>query len=165
MDGEKRRRIWPWILLGGLGGMVLTAILTVAGMRTLMIEEYSSPHDVDETVKRLEAAITSRGWSIPKTMDFNASVAKQGESFSPKVRMIKLCKAEHAVEVLADARAMACLMPCTFAVYEDDAGGVKVSKMNTGLMGKLFGGTLARVMGGPVSEDEAAMLTEALGNE
>jgi len=38
-------------------------------------------------------------------------------------------------------------MPCTLAVYEADDGKVYISKMNTGLMGKLFGGTVAEVVG------------------
>jgi hypothetical protein len=34
--------------------------------------------------------------------------------------------------------------------------------MNTGLMGKMFGGTIARVMGGKVSADEKAILGQVV---
>jgi hypothetical protein len=51
-------------------------------------------------------------------------------------------------------------MPCTIAVYESDDGKIYISKMNTGLMGKVFGGTIARVMGGCVSRDEAKILAK-----
>ena len=39
-----------------------------------------------------------------------------------------------------------------------DDGKVHVSKMNTGVMGKVFGGTVAEVRGGHASQDEARML-------
>lgn len=34
--------------------------------------------------------------------------------------------------------------------------------MNMGLMGKMFGGNIARVMGGAVSKDEARMLEHVI---
>ena len=53
---------------------------------------------------------------------------------------------------------MATLMPCALAVYEDDIGGVRVSKMNVGLLGRVFGGTVGRVMGGLVAREESSIL-------
>ena len=61
---------------------------------------------------------------------------------------------------LRDSRHMACLMPCTFAVYEADDGSVRIAKMNTGLMGRVFGGTVARIMGGKVGPEETRMLQD-----
>lgn len=49
------------------------------------------------------------------------------------------------------------LMPCAWGVYGKD-GKVMITGMNMGLMGKMFGGTIARVMGGSVARDEAAIL-------
>ena len=46
----------------------------------------------------------------------------------------------------------------TLAVCEGDGGTAYVSRMNTGLMGNAFGGTVAEVTGGLVSLDEARML-------
>ena len=54
-------------------------------------------------------------------------------------------------------------MPCAVAVYEDDAGKVWLSKMNGGLMGKLFGGTVGRVMGPFVSSEEKQILARIVG--
>ena len=39
---------------------------------------------------------------------------------------------------------------------------MRLSKMNTGLMGKVFGGNIARVMGGAVAEDEHEILQRVL---
>jgi uncharacterized protein (DUF302 family) len=85
-------------------------------------------------------------------------MAKHGETFEPRVNIIQLCKAPYAKQVLTTDRHVASMMPCSIAVWEDDAGQVHVSKMNTGLMGKMFGGTIAEVMGGKVAAEEARML-------
>ena len=37
-------------------------------------------------------------------------------------------------------------MPLTIGVYEDKSGQVYVSELNIGMMGKMFGGTIAKVM-------------------
>jgi hypothetical protein len=44
------------------------------------------------------------------------------------------------------------------AVWEDDNGKVYLSEMNMGLMAKMFGGNIAKVMGRKVVHDEEEML-------
>jgi hypothetical protein len=83
---------------------------------------------------------------------------KHGVEFKPRVTLVEMCKAPYASEVLRDDRRMATLMPCAMAVYEDDDGKVRVSKMNTALMGRFFGGTVGRVMGGKVPREEETIL-------
>lgn len=153
------------LFAGLIIGAAATAVAVVFLMRRIMLEVLESPHSFDETVRRLEQAVKDRGWVLSESKDFNTSLAKHGVEFKPRVHLIALCKPEYAKEVLQDERRVACLMPCTFAVYEDDAGRVRVSKMNTGVMGKVFGGTVARVMGGGVAKEEKAMLAAALGGE
>lgn len=46
------------------------------------------------------------------------------------------------------------MMPCSIAVYQKNDGKTYVSTMNNGLMGKMFGGVVAEVMGGPVAANE-----------
>jgi hypothetical protein len=48
-------------------------------------------------------------------------------------------------------------MPCRMGMYETQDGKVMISGMNMGLMSKMFGGNIAKVMGG-VADEEAAML-------
>jgi hypothetical protein len=57
------------------------------------------------------------------------------------------------------------MMPCAWGVYRGDDGRVYVSGMNMGLMGQLFGGTIADVMGDTVAKQEEAMLEEALESD
>lgn len=39
-------------------------------------------------------------------------------------------------------------IPIEIGIYEDQSGQVYVSELNVGLMGKMFGGTIAEVMSG-----------------
>ena len=147
-----------FFLAGLFCGLFLTAGWVIALMRSRMIEVQKSRYGFDETVSRLEQAVRDAGWLLSDSKRMNDSFEKKQVFFAPKVHLIKLCEPHHATEVLKDNRRVACLMPCTFAVYEDDAGAVMVSKSNTKLMGKVFGGSIARVMGGEVAKAEEGML-------
>jgi len=153
--------------LGGLVGVVVgalaAALMILTAMPGMMLVVEPSRLGFDETVAALEKALAEEGWSSPATLDLNKSMAKHGVEFGPKVRVVQLCKPEYAKEVLTTDRQVSALMPCSIAVYEGDDGRVYVSKMNTGLMGKLFGGTVAEVMGGKVAKDEAAILEPVVG--
>ena len=147
--------------LGGLlAGVLITAIAVVLMMRSRMIVHRKSRYGFEDTVSRVERAIEEAGWVLAASKRFNENLARHGVSFAPRIQLISLCRAEYAESVLRDSRHMACLMPCTFAVYEADDGSVRISKMNTGLMGRVFGGTVARIMGGKVGPEETRILQD-----
>ncbi len=149
-------------ILGFLGGILVTAFLIIALMPKLMIVTKESRFNFDDTVEAIEKAIPAHGWTSPGTMDMNKALAKNGVDFLPRVKLIKLCHAVHAKKVLTTDRYISSIMPCTVAVWEDDDGGVKISKMNMALMAKLFGGNVGKVMGGDVAKDEAAILEDII---
>ena len=155
----------PGLFYGAAGlviGVVLTGLAVLTLMPGMMITRAQSRLGFDETIAALQAGIEEQGWVTPQTIDMNASLEKNGHPLGPRVKLIKLCNAEYANSVLTTDRHVACLMPCTIAVYEDDAGDVFISKMNTGLMGKMFGGNIAQVMGRYVAADEKAILSKIL---
>jgi hypothetical protein len=88
-------------------------------------------------------------------------LAKHGVRFEPAVRLVEMCKAEYAAEVLRTDRHVATLMPCAVAVYADDRGKVWLSKLNLRLMGPVFGGTVGRVMGDLVAGEEERIFAAA----
>jgi len=88
----------------------------------------------------------------------NKAMAKHGVTFKPRVKLVKLCKADYAKSVLTTDRHVSCMMPCSMAVWESDDGKVYLSEMNMGLMAKMFGGNVAKIMGGKVVHDEEQML-------
>ena len=151
-----------WAAVGFTAGVLLTVIVGWSIMPGMMIVTEESRLNVDDTVALIEKAVVEQGWVVSGTTDMNRSLAKHGVEFGPRVKVVKLCKPEYAQSVLKTDPDVACLMPCSIAVWESDDGRVYVSKMNTGLMGKMFGGNIAKVMGGQVAEDEHAMLAGIL---
>jgi uncharacterized protein (DUF302 family) len=147
---------------GLVAGVLFALCVGVVLARSRMIVVHKSPYPLEETVGRLEAAIRGAGWMLADSKRLNDSLERNEVFFGPRVHLLKLCEPHHASTVLADAREMACLMPCTFAVYDGDKGETLVSHINTSLMARIFGGTVWRVMGGPVSRAEHAMLRGAL---
>ena len=143
---------------GAMLGIVVTGILVRVFLPGMMIQVKESSLGFDETVAALEEAIVDHGWVSPGTSDMQQSLAKQGRPVPYRVKLVKLCHPEYAKRVLDAERHVSCLMPCTIAVWEGDDEKVYISKMNTGLMGTMFGGTIAEVMGGSVAKDEEAML-------
>lgn len=146
------------LLVGLLLGIALTAGAVWLLMPGFMVVEHESKLDFDTTVAALEKAVKAEGWVVSGVADMQKPLAKHGVTFPRRVKVVKLCHPRYAGSVLQTDRQMAALMPCSIAVYEDDDGTVRISKMNTGLMGKMFGGNVARVMGEHVARDEAKML-------
>jgi uncharacterized protein (DUF302 family) len=146
-------------LVGIVAGAVLGGAALVVAMPKMMIVTQESQLSFDETVAALERSIAERGWVVSTVMDMNKSMAKHGVEFGPRVKVIKLCNAKYAQSVLTTDRHISTLMPCTFAVWEGDDGRVYLSRMNISLMAKMFGGNVAKVMGGQVARDEETMLS------
>ena len=144
-------------VFGALAGFLAAMLLAWVLMKPLMLVTHASPYGVEETCQRLQASIEANGWRCPAIRDMNAAIAKEGLSLASPVRIVELCKADYAKEVLETNPEVSTLMPCAFGVYEKD-GKVFVTGLNTGLMGKLMGGNIARVMGGGVGADEAKIL-------
>jgi uncharacterized protein (DUF302 family) len=146
-------------LVGALAGAALCGLVIFRTMPSLMIVTHESELGFDETVAALEKSIQQQGWVVSSVMDMNKSMAKHGVEFEPRVKLVKLCNPEYAKSVLTTDRYVSPLMPCTFAVWEDDDGKVHLSKMNMGVMAKMFGGNIAEVMGGKVAKDEQTILS------
>jgi len=81
-----------------------------------------------------------------------------------KVGSIALCNPRYASRILADAnnRKVTAFMPLAIGVYEDGKGQVYVSQLDVGLMGMMFGGTIAEVMG-VAGKDLNAVVATAVG--
>jgi uncharacterized protein (DUF302 family) len=168
-DADNRRsRKGKAVAVSMVAGLLIGAVVTgVAGWTTMprmMIVTEQSRLGFDETISALGKAITDQGWISPGTTDMQASLAKHGQEFPHRVKIIKLCQPQYASDILTTDRHVACLMPCSIAVWEDDDGKVYISKMNTGLMGKMFGGNIAEVMGDKVARDEAVILGHVVDN-
>jgi uncharacterized protein (DUF302 family) len=162
-------RMLVTVAVAFLAGVLVSGLIMVSMVKSRMISVQESSLSFEETVAALEGNIAAaEGWSSPGTRDLNGMMAKHGVTFTPRVKLVEMCKAPYAARVLQHDRKVATLMPCAIAVYEDDDGRVWLSKMNLGLMGKLFGGTVGEVMGDLVAGEEkqilAPLLTQVAGD-
>ncbi len=158
---KSNRKIWISGIVGLVIGFLLCGVTVFAAMPSLMIVTRESKLGFDETVAALEKRIPEHGWVVSggKAIDMNKAMAEHGGvTFKPRVKLVKLCKAEYAKSVLTTDRHISCMMPCTMAVWEGDDGKVYLSEMNMALMAKMFGGNVAKVMGGSVVEEEEEIL-------
>ena len=66
--------------------------------------------------------------------------------------LINFCQENHACSILKEDpdKVISVMMPCTIFVYQKSYGHAYVGIMNAGLLGTVFGGTVAEVMDGTV---------------
>ncbi|MEA3336932.1 MAG: DUF302 domain-containing protein [Chloroflexota bacterium] len=149
-------------LLAGIAGfligvVVLGVVAFVAAPGIMMVED-ASPLSYENTVEAVLDATAEQGWKVPATHEISTAVNKAGYDVAP-VTVIELCQPHHAARVLLedDARIVTSMMPCRVSVYETSDGQVVVSRMNTGLISKLFGGTVATVMADATADTEVIL--------
>jgi uncharacterized protein (DUF302 family) len=120
-----------------------------------MIHERKSPLGYAETIARIEQNAKEGGWIISSTVHLDEGLRKHGQEVPP-VTLINICQPEHAATILNDeaSRYISIMMPCTISVYEKADGATYVATMGMRLMGKMFGGVIADVMGGKVADEE-----------
>ena len=133
-----------WIL----AGMVLMGLIVWFTMPFLMLVKHRSKLSYDETVTVLsENLVKKQDWHVLTVTDFQKST----EAFIAleRVGSVSICNPRYVSKILADDknRGVTAFMPLELGVYEDKKGRVFVSQLNVGLLGKIFGGTIANVMG------------------
>ena len=148
------------IIIGIIIGAILMAVIMVSLMPKMMLIEQVSPYDYAETIQQIQSAVTNGGWEISRTMDMQKGLVKHGKAV-PNVTVIKICEPSHAAEIMNDDDALfvTVMMPCSIAVYDKKDGKTYVSTMNAQLMGRMFGGTVADVMGGAVASESASFVS------
>jgi uncharacterized protein (DUF302 family) len=145
---------------------LLTAslVLWLAGcsMGSLLIHEQRSPYDFDMTLATVVDNAKARGWQVPKTFDFQASLLAHGQPDPGRMTVVKLCSPGHATRMFAtDATKYVSVMaPCSIAVYEKSDGHTYVSTMNMGLMAKLMGEDVGPILA-DIAADDAAIVAFA----
>ena len=142
-------------VIGFILGMVTLSVVGFFAAPGLMMNEDLSPLGYEETVQAIVDSAAEEGWSVPKMYELDKSVAGDGFDVLP-VTVIELCHPKHAGRVLEDddARIVTSLMPCRISVYETSNGDVTISRMNSGLVSKVFGGLVSEVMAQAAAENE-----------
>lgn len=147
----------------GLFGSVL-ALRTVAP-RTMM-NETESPYDFAETAARFEGAVEDAdGWNLLGQYDLQAKMDRHGYVID-EISVFDVCSPEYASNILLrdDERIVSPLMPCRIAIYQKSDGQTYVTRMNAGLVSRLFGGVVERTMS-DAHADAEAMVEATVGTD
>lgn len=133
-----------WVLVG----MVLMGLIVWFTMPSIMLIKHKSSRGYDDTISALTEALKKKqDWRVLTVNDYQKSTAAFGAM--ERVGSMNICNPRSASKILAnDAdRGVTAFMPLAIGVYEDKKGQVYVSQLNVGLLGMMFGGTIADVMG------------------
>ena len=136
-----------WIVVG----MVLMGLIAWKVMPSMMLIQHKSSKNFDETVAGIGDAVKKKqDWKILVVNDFQKSIREGGHGKMNRIGSIALCNPRYSSRILADDgnKKVTAFMPIELGIYENQSGQIYVSELNVGLMGKMFGGTIAEVMGG-----------------
>ncbi len=144
------------LVTGLIVGVVVTALAGWTYAPKLMVTELESPYGVEETVERIKNNAKDSDWIVPGVSSIHKSIKKHGGGELPPVMLVNICKPDYAYDILKhdENKIISLFMPCTISVYEKSDGKTYVGIMNAGLLGKMFGGTVAEVMGNKVAIDQ-----------
>ncbi|MEE4293989.1 MAG: DUF302 domain-containing protein [Xanthomonadales bacterium] len=150
-------------IVGFMAGIIVLGAVAWKMMPGLMLNESASPYGLEETVDRIQKNAVEAGWVVSGIVKLDASIARHGGPEVPRTWLINLCQANHASRILADDadRVVSVMMPCTISVYEKSDGKTYIGSMNAGLLGRMFGGTVAEVMGKEVSAEQQDFISFA----
>jgi len=147
--------------LGLLCAAALVAMLLVFKKYMVVAHPIEGTFDVVTRVLK-ETVPEFEGWSLPiPEWEFHRSQLSKGLKYDNIRNMIMyfVCNPAHANKVLRKDPNLAGIMPCTWAVYETMDGRVFITKMNIGLMSKMYFGVIGEVMR-EVARTEKALLRE-----
>lgn len=123
--------------------------------KNAMFLENESKYGFDETVEILKAETEKKTWKVVAIHDLQNTLANNGYDVLP-VKVFSVCHPKHSSKILDkdDERLVSSLMPCRVSVYEKSDGKVYISRMNTGVLAKSFGGVIEEVMQASTDEIE-----------
>jgi len=143
------------LLAGFLLGAAAAGFAVYKFMPSQMIVTKESMFGMDETVEMIDKQADENGWAVAKIWDMTERMEKAGFDDAPSVKVLELCHAENSYNVLKNEEDMflAAIMPCRMAVYEYSNGRTFISRMNIGLISKMFSPNVKNVMAGVADDD------------
>jgi len=147
-------------LLVGLmtGAVVVALIMSQATPGTIVTVHQSKYADVDQASIALKAALEAEGFGCKGILNLNKSMAAHGVHHNRQVRIVQFGRAKYAHTMLTESPEVCVLLPCAFGVYEGNDRSIYISSIDRHMLSKMFGGTVAKVMGERVAPDQARVL-------
>lgn len=128
-------------------GVILTGGFLYKAAPGLMMFEDESKYGFEETLEKFEAEVKDAGWKVAGIHDMQKILKDYGYDVKA-VKIYELCSSKYSAEILEkdDERIVSPLMPCSIAIYEKSDGKTYISRMNSSLIAKPFGGTINDIM-------------------
>ncbi len=130
--------------------------------RQMIVEKESPFATVEETVSAIKKNIeATEGWVVNGIKPMNKKIKELGGPEILPVTLIDACNPHHAGAILkSDAdRYASVMMPCTISVYQKSDGKIYIGFVNARMVGQMFGGAVAEIMGGAVADDQDKFLS------
>ena len=142
---------------GFIAGLALMAILGFYSLPGMMMLEDESKYGFDETVEVFKTKVDEAGWSVLQVHDMKSILERHGHDVQ-NVQIFEICSSQYSAEILKldDERIVSPLMPCRIAIYEKSNGKTYITRMDSKLMARPFGGVINEVM------QKAAVETEEI---
>ena len=146
-------------LFGLIVGAVAMGAAVWVLMPSLMLQVHESKLGFDETVTAIEKAYKDNDWKVPHTYNIQKTLQNNGYPDMTPIKILSVCQPDDAHKILSDDanKMVTAVMPCRIGVYQTGDGKTYVSVMNIGLMGQMFGGTIAEVMGEVAQKEQQIM--------
>jgi uncharacterized protein (DUF302 family) len=146
------------VLVVSVPTMLAAPTLSAAGAEPLVSQ--SSPHDVATTVRRLEAAVASRGAKVLATVDHAAAAQANGLALRPTV-LVLFGNPKLGTPLMQSEQRAGLDLPLKVLVWQDAAGVTQVGYQPPALIASRHGitdrGEVIEKMAGAL----AAIATEA----
>jgi len=136
-----------WFILGVVLGFLVMGAAVWFAMPKLMLIKRKTDKSYSQAVQILTESIQKApDWRLKLMNDYQETTAPFGKL--EQVCSMNVCNSRLAYEILSEDanRGVTAIMPVAIGVYEDKKGHVYTSLLNVGLLGMMFGGTIARVM-------------------
>lgn len=139
-----------------LGGVITFGVIFSLAPSLMMLED-ESRYGFEETIANFEQEVENDGWSIMGYTDMQEVLKGHGHDVLD-IRIYELCSSQYSARILQldDERIVSPLMPCRVSIYKKTDGNTYITRMNSQLMAKTFGGVIDEVM------EKAAVETEAI---
>lgn len=113
----------------------------------------------DEAVKAVEENTAANGFRVLHTHDVAATLAEKGFQREP-LKIVEVCNAKYAHEVLQKDITAAMMLPCPILIYLQD-GKTHISTMLPSVMGTFFPGKGIETVAALVEKAVVAIVNES----
>ncbi len=145
-------------LLGFIVGIVVAGVFMWKYMPSKMSITKKSNLNFEDTVEAVQKEAKALGWNVPHVYNMQQSFTKAGYENVEKMMVVSLGHAKFAYQIVRNDEDKFVLgfMPYRAGVYEDKNGDVYITGANMGIMSKMFGGNIEKIMGASAQDLEKA---------